>query len=149
MIQRIQTIYLLITIVLTSLVIGFPVMEILTGESVYPVTLFEANDGGSMIYSWGLLGLCIANILIVLATILQFKNRRLQIRLATFNILFIVVFYVVLGIYYSILNGKFEESVINPDWTVILPAINLILTYLSIRAIGRDEALVRATDRLR
>ena len=30
-----------------------------------------------------------------------------------------------------------------------LPIINIILTYLAIRAIGKDEALVRSLDRLR
>ena len=30
-----------------------------------------------------------------------------------------------------------------------IPFINIILTYLAIRAIGKDEALVRSLDRLR
>ena len=30
-----------------------------------------------------------------------------------------------------------------------LPLVNIILTYLAIRAIGKDEALVRSLDRLR
>ena len=32
---------------------------------------------------------------------------------------------------------------------IVFPVINIILTYLAIRAIGRDEALVRSLDRLR
>ena len=32
---------------------------------------------------------------------------------------------------------------------IIDSVINIILTYLAIRAIGRDEALVRSLDRLR
>ncbi len=70
-------------------------------------------------------------------------------RLATFNVVFTAGFYVALGGYYwMLLSGKFSTEIAF-NWTVVLPAINIILIYLSIRAIGRDEALVKATDRLR
>jgi len=150
MIQRIQTIYLLITIVLTSLVIGFPIMDILSDEYIYSVTMLGVYTNGNMEYStWVLLAICIVNILVALATITQFKNRILQMRLATFNVLFTVGFYVALGGYYWIVNEKFSTIGITFNWTVVLPAVNIILIYLSIRSIGRDEALVRATERLR
>ncbi len=151
MIQRIQTIYLLITIVLTALVIGFPIMNILSDSTVfYSVTVLGVYADNGMEYStWVLLAICIVNILVALATVTQFKNRILQMRLATFNILFTAGFYVALGGYYWILNEKFSATEIAFNWTVVLPVINIILTYLSIRAIGKDEALVRATDRLR
>jgi len=151
MIQRIQTIYLLATVILTSLVIAFPLMEIISGEGVfYTVTVLGAYVDKSMEYSvWVLLALCIVNILVSLAAITQFKKRILQMRLSTFNVLITVGFYVMLGGYYWILKERFSASEIAFNWTVVLPAINIILTYLSIRAIGRDEALVRATERLR
>jgi uncharacterized membrane protein len=150
MIQRIQTIYLLITIVLTALVIGFPLMNILSDEYIYLVTILGVYANKSMEYStWVLLAICIVNILVALAAITQFKNRILQMRLATFNMLFTVGFYIALGGYYWILGEKFSANEIVFNWTVILPAINIILTCLAIRAIGKDEALVRATERLR
>ncbi len=150
MIQRIQTIYLLITIVLTALVIGFPIMNILSDSTVfYSVTVLGVYADNGMEYStWVLLAICIVNILVALATVTQFKNRILQMRLATFNILLTIGFYVALGGCCWILSKKFLADIAF-NWTVILPAINIILTYLAIRAIGKDEALVRATDRLR
>ena len=151
MIQRIQTLYLLVTIVLTALVIGFPIMDIMSFENVfYTVTVLGVYVDKSMEYSvWPLLVLCIVNILIALAAITQFKKRILQMRLATFNVLLTVGFYAMLIGYYWILKERFSANEITFNWTLILPAINIILTYLSIRSIGRDEALVRATDRLR
>ena len=34
-------------------------------------------------------------------------------------------------------------------WTIALPAVALILTYLALRGIGKDEALVRSYNRIR
>ena len=151
MIQRIQTVYLLMAIILTSLMIGFPVMEIVSYEKIfYTVTVLGVYADKSMEYSvWTLLMLCISTILIALATIFQFKKRMFQMRLCVFNILLTVGFYVVLGGYYWILGERFSTNEILLKWTVILPALNIILFYLSIRAIGKDEALVKALDRLR
>ena len=151
MIQRIQTIYLLVTAVLTSLVIGFPIMEVISDENIfYTITVLGAYVDKSLEYSvWPLLALCILSILIALIAILQFKKRILQIRLCIFNILLIVGFYVILGGYYWIVKEKFSANEILFRWPVVLPAMNMILSYLSIRAIGKDEALVKALDRLR
>ena len=151
MIQRIQTVYLVFIAALTALVISFPIMEIISGEGVfYKVTVLGAYVDESLEYSvWTLLALCISTILIALTTVLLFKNRMLQIRLCVFNILLIIGFYAMLEVYYYLLKERFSAEVIQLKWTVVLPAINIILTYLSIRAIGRDEALVMATRRLR
>ena len=151
MIQRIQTLYLLIIIILTSLVIEFPVMEIISDENIfYTVTVLGAYVDKSLEYTmWPLLAVCILNILIALVAIFQFKKRLLQIRLCILNILLIVGFYVLLGSYYWILKEKFSANGIPFEWTVILPAINIILSYLSIRSIRKDEALVKALNRLR
>ena len=149
MIQRIQTVYLLITTILTSLVIGFPVMEVI-GENIF----FTMTVGGMYVDKnlvdsiWSLLTLCISSILVALAAISQFKKRKRQIQLCIFNILLLVGFYIVLGVYYWILKD-ISANEITFGWTVVLPAINIILSYLSIRAIKKDEALVKALDRLR
>lgn len=151
MIQRIQSAYLLMTVVLTSLLIGFPIMEVISDENIfYTVTVLGAYVDKSLEYSvWPLLALCISTILIALVAISQFKKRILQIRLCVFNILLIAGFYVMLGGYYWILKEKFSANEILFKWPVVLPIINIILSYLSIRAIGKDEALVKALDRLR
>ena len=41
------------------------------------------------------------------------------------------------------------ENSFAPSWTVILPLISIILDWLAIRAIGKDEMLVKAYERLR
>ena len=151
MIQRIQSIYLLITAILTFLVIKFPLMEFVTGENViYHVNVLGVYVDNHLEYSvWVLLVLSIMNILIATGTILLFKKRILQIRLSVFNILLITGFYIMFGVYYWILRENFSPEIINFKWTVTLPVINIVLSYLAIRATGKDEAMIKALDRLR
>ena len=44
---------------------------------------------------------------------------------------------------------KEESMTFSPSWTVCLPLVAIILNWLAIRAIGKDEVLVEAYDRLR
>ena len=44
---------------------------------------------------------------------------------------------------------KEESMTFSPSWTVCLPLVAIILNWLAIRAIGKDEVLVKAYDRLR
>ncbi len=54
--------------------------------------------------------------------------------------------YFFLGKSNAILEEALPTHILMP---FALPFINIILTYLAIRAIGKDEALVRSLDRLR
>lgn len=135
MIQRIQTIYLLIVTVLGILLCCFPLASI--GE-------VAIKWGQSIVYT-GLITIMPA---ITLATIFLFKKRILQMRFCSFNIILniLTILLVILHIYLAKENSDAELKLFLP--TVIMP-INIILLYLSVRAIGKDEALVRSLDRLR
>lgn len=52
-----------------------------------------------------------------------------------------------IGHFYFML--KEESMTFSPSWTVCLPLVAIILNWLAIRAIGKDEVLVKAYDRLR
>ena len=56
------------------------------------------------------------------------------------------------GYYLALLAYIFllaDDTTFSASWTVCLPLVGIILNWLAIRAIGADEALVRAYDRLR
>ena len=53
-----------------------------------------------------------------------------------------------MGFYMFVLCLKGDASFV-PSWTVCLPLISIILSWLAIRAIGKDEMLVKAYERLR
>jgi len=94
------------------------------------------------------------NILLVLAvaitaiTIFMYKKRILQIRLCALNMglhagLSVMIFY------FGKTAAKELLAELSFNWPLILPLVSLILIFLSLRAIGKDEALVRSLNRIR
>ena len=80
-------------------------------------------------------------------TIFLFKKRMLQIRLTIFSTILLIGYYATLVTFIFML--KEESMTFSPSWTVCLPLVAIILNWLAIRAIGKDEVLVKAYDRLR
>jgi hypothetical protein len=139
MIQRIQSIYLFIVTALGLTQCFFPF------AAVEGVALGMNN---CYIYA----GLAAIVPIVSLVSIFMFKKRILQMRLNSFNIV-IMLFQIISMIayfFYFKSNAVAEEAL--PTHILLpfaLPFINIILTYLAIRSIGKDEALVRSLDRLR
>jgi hypothetical protein len=70
-------------------------------------------------------------------------------RLSSFNMVLLVGYYAIFFFTrYVILQQNVMTST-TFSWPIILPLIGAILTYLALRAIAKDEALVRSLDRLR
>ena len=128
MIQRIQTVYLLICLVLTVVCIYF--------------------EFSSASHPWALTAIMGITGVFELMGIFLFRRRALQMRLCTFCIILLVGWYAALVAFAYILGdglvGEFRPQV----WAAI-PAINAILLYLAFRGILHDEMLVRSLDRLR
>lgn len=140
MIQRIQTIYLLIVTILGILLCIFPMAEVRDAAGVNILTLVV---GDKIPYTV----LVILMPLISFISIFLFKKRIIQMRVNSFNIVLTLLTMILCGIY--IYLACTEGSSIKFEWPVVIMPINMILTYLAIRAIGKDEALVRSLDRLR
>ena len=99
----------------------------------------------------GLWGLTVATILIpllALVDIFLFKKRILQARLNIFSVMLCLGYYGVLAIY-----GWLAKEALGVEWHILpwssIPAVCLVLTFMATRRILKDEALVRAADRIR
>ena len=147
MIQRIQSVYLLIVTGLLIAALCLPVGSFIdpTGAHVFK-PLRIAMEGGYQ-YTWGLFCILLLSVIIAFATIFLFKNRMLQIRMTIFNSLLLVGYYIALGAFYWALKGDF--AAFDMHFAICFPLVGIILNYLAIRDIGRDEVMVRAADRLR
>ena len=152
MIQRIQTVYLLLAIVALVICMVLPV-----GTFVIPkmgVVMEFMNNGvrinGEMqdVSPWGMFAILLLSSIIGLATIFLYKNRMLQIRLTVFSSILLIGYYVTFVVFAFTLKNKFEAQY-EVAWAICLPLIAVILNYLAIRAIGKDEVMVKAADRLR
>lgn len=150
MLQRIQTVYLL----LASIAM---VVSLLTHLAIFSfdgqIVRFEAMGfylNEEIIFStWGLF--IIGNISAILSVIIVFlyKKRMLQIRLALMNIFLILGYYGLIAFYSFSRNPEISSVFENIGIGLVTPFIAIVLTYLAIRKIGADEALIRSLNRIR
>ena len=152
MIQRIQTVYLLFALILLGLIAWLPLGEVAVGDHIYQFTIkgITSDQTHALVYN-GLPLIILMSIIILLQIIVifGFKNRIRQMRLATFNLLLMLG---VLGVCWYFVHSAVKilgEGVYQFKLPVSFPLIGAILNYLAIRAIGKDEALVRSVDRIR
>ncbi len=150
MIQRKQTIFLLLAIIAILICLAMPIAHIeakamMANQEVYNLWIYHAN--GEKTYNvWVLFVFLIISCPINLFTIFDFRNRKRQARICLFSMLLIIGWYVAYGIFSQMLSsaGLFH---IRP--AACFPLISFILLFMARKAILSDEALVRAADRIR
>ena len=160
MIQRIQTVYLFIVVALGITLCFVPVLQFDTTETAQTVRMWYLSATGLTeqtvtdlppVVLQGLWGLMVATILIPLLALIDiflFKKRILQARLNIFLALLCLGYYGVLAIYVWLAKMTMEIMWHVMPWASV-PAICFVLTLMATRAILKDEALVRAADRIR
>lgn len=152
MIQRIQSVYLMLSLILVALMAWLPLGEIATASTIYSFNIrgvFNEQTAKMVVNGWPLLMMLIIIELIQLLVIFGFKNRVLQMRLSTFNIILMVGIFVVCFVFVKMSLKSIGEGTYVFKIVMAFPFVALILNYLAIRAIARDEALVRSIDRIR
>lgn len=152
MIQRIQSIYMLVVSALTVFLMCSDIFTLYSKAETYEVgSLFVNGKDGESLYSvWPVFALLLLSAVVAFAAIFMYKSRLVQMRVNIFNMVLILGVCIVIAGYGFLLSAKYEGMTVAPNYGVlwVLP-VNLILSYLALRAIGKDEALVRSLDRLR
>ncbi|HDR90369.1 MAG TPA: DUF4293 family protein [Bacteroidetes bacterium] len=151
MIQRIQTLFLLLAAALIISMFNFPLAYFMTesGEvHVLKITGIFSWDGTQQMNTLPLLILFGLSGTLLLVDIFLYKRRVLQMRVAVYVIL-ILLGGTGLMAYYIWLGQKELQA----DWTLkvafVFPVVSAVLTFLAFRNIRKDEALVRAYERIR
>jgi peptidoglycan/LPS O-acetylase OafA/YrhL len=139
MIQRIQTLYLVLSAIVTG---ALPfVFELWTLKSEAQTTIFFASSSPLFL---ALFGCCT---LLGVVSIFSFKKRQNQFVLNRLNMIFN---FILLGFFvYRSLNLSGETLVSEKGIGMFLPAISIVLLVLANKAIKKDEDLVKSVDRLR
>jgi len=157
MIQRIQTIFLALVVVLGIVFSFLPVLGFSGYEAEYimnaykTITLDDLNTVIAKNMGVGVMqGLVF---LVALATIFLFKNRSLQMKLSKLNILLIALQIAAIVMYSDVVRTAIgpnaNDVLVSLKFGAFIPVISLILTYLAIHFIKKDDKLVRSADRLR
>lgn len=155
MIQRIQTVYLLLAIIALSVCLMMPLGTIqpdgmgLSAELFNLLVLTEnANLKPSLWFEPFPLFLCIFIVVLLLLTaIFSYKRRMRQAKLCSIAIAFCIIWYA--GLYLYAYQLAPEATHFKPSWGTCLPLVAIILIVLARKGIMADERLVRESNRLR
>lgn len=152
MIQRKQTLYLLLAIIAIFAIMFLPILQGITPvvNHEWQITSFYFEERTSKIIEyWPEFNFFIIECLVLLLsiyTIFAYKNRKLQMKLCVVNMILLVIWYVLLVFIVMI---KFDGNSLKIGWEPFLPLVAFILIYLAHQGIAADERLVRAADRIR
>ena len=157
MIQRIQTVYLILVAVLMTLAAVLPVAEYfdVAKNIVYQLDMrgfVQLNPDGTFLsaISTNPVTFIFGIILVVtIMTIFKYKNRKQQFRLCTVNFLLILIYTIVLAVIIFVGRNKLTGTVLTLKIPAVFSLIALIFNYLAMRGIAKDENLVKSMDRLR
>ena len=166
MIQRIQTILLLVVSLCMALVLAYPIWfeenpdkgqgMILTALKTEVVDFAGTPNVGeddvivSSTGNWYIAVLAVAAIIVAWISIFQFKNRLNQMKLGALNALIMAS---CLGISFYLIYQN--EASFSPETAgsislgFYLPAFAMLLNILANRFIRKDEKLVKSVDRIR
>lgn len=160
MIQRIQTIFILLVVASMTTFLFVPQwakMDAETGES-YSMTPFyytsiESDSAEAIItyVPYGAVGLFASLIIIIgIVQIFKFKNRVLQMKLGMLNAFLIVGTLAGAGWFWYTLGRQMLPHIpVGFELGLILPAIAMVFNRMAMRFIKKDEDLVRSVDRIR
>jgi glucan phosphoethanolaminetransferase (alkaline phosphatase superfamily) len=156
MIQRKQTIFLLLAAIASVLVFFFPLASFIGEKGSFVMFVHQIKslvpDTHSPYSLNFLLPLVLGNafvILFSLLTIFLYKNRKAQMKITKLNILLEVLFIGLFFLYYVDVLEKASGATAKYGIGVFMPMISLILLVFAYRGIVQDERLVRSADRLR
>lgn len=158
MIQRIQTVFLLLAFLASIALFFFPLAGIYSPIHTYQFYVYELRNmvpGENSMFSFmTTLPLLLSNILVAtlsLTAVFLYKNRATQAKIVRFAIFIdVILIALIFFIYANIIEKNLGAS---PDYLdeagIYFPLIALIFLILANRFIVKDERLVRSADRLR
>lgn len=157
MIQRIQTVYMLLCVVAIVLCmcnpIGFFDLQDAQSDTLYNLWISREADGviRHLIMPWPALFAILSFVAsLITIDIFLFKKRALQMRILIFCLILLLLYYVVAGVFvYFAMRGDSPCIGFRPTVWAALPFVAVILGYLAFRAILKDELLIKSLDRLR
>lgn len=162
MIQRIQSIYLLVAMVSGFGLFLTAINTLTTNGLEFNFSLFglHQTQGVSINYQSNSMALMVLNILFIALSILaifMFKKRKRQILIANISIVTLIALCVSAFVYSNTHLTKIADVLrippnmisINYGIGALFPIVAIVFTFLAIRAIKKDEELVRSADRIR
>ncbi len=152
MIQRKQTLFLIIALVLDIVCLCLPIGRLhfqgMEADALMTNLWIQMADGSRQFTVWYLFVLLLLACPVTLWAIFSYKNRLFQMRLCLLCMLLTALWYAGFCAVKFILAPEMAADV-QPAVAFVLPFVSLVFYYLARRGVKADEALVRSMDRIR
>lgn len=139
MIQRIQTLFIMVVVVLQSILPFLPIVKSLGADGTQiickPINVVP------------LAILCVITSLIAAISVFLYRKRIIQMRISIFNSIVLVALQAYI-VYYLVSFNK-EYTTVQYCIPAIFPLLSTILSLLAARSILKDELLIKTLDRIR
>lgn len=162
MIQRRQTIFMLLSAIISGLLFFMPLASFEAGDSAMRFTIFGIQNPIETLtlsksYTWPIIALTVLMTVLPIYTIFIYKKRELQVKLCHLAMLLNIVFIGLVFLYYdndiqkiiAAVEGDSYELDVAYFFGMAFPLVNLVLEILAIKGIKKDIALLKSIDRLR
>ena len=147
-IQRIQSVYLLIAVILMAVFAFFPALTFELGGREFVYGALEAGKVGVTHIDPLMLTLVILIALLAFIDIFLYKNLQRQMTVCFVDIIIGLAMLVAIGIEAYVVSGK-EGLTLTWQWTILLPVLSIVFLMMAHRAMSRDKKKLRDSDRLR
>lgn len=151
MIQRVQTVYLILIAICAGLVFAFPFSSYQIGGNEYVYNVFGFTMNKVSILTIPLYPIIMGIGGLAILSIFLYKNRKLQLRINQANYLLILGAIVLLFLDFGSLETALGEDSKSVSYGIgmFLPVACLVFNFLANRGIKNDEKLIKSMDRLR
>jgi len=156
MIQRVQSIYLLLISILMSFLFVRPYAEMTLVDN--QVLLFKAHvitiqSAADVVSNYKttipVILLVLISGLLSFSTIFFYNHRIIQIRLSILNAFMLLALIGSMILYYFIIRSDLDPTHSTFRLAMVFPILGLIFCIMAIRSIRRDEILVNSYNRIR
>ncbi len=149
MIQRIQSLYLFVALVLNILIYFFPFAEVsVAGGAVCNISHNGfLSPEGQFTSTYVVTALISVISILTLVSIFAFKVRLLQMRLCMYNIILSISVFGLMVYYTKFVLGNIE--LVDPKISFAFPLISIVLYILAWRSVRNDDNLIKSVDRIR
>jgi len=162
MLQRVQTLFFLFAALCNAGLLMLPFWQVQQTDTLQRLNglyMWEYDNNGTIIDQTlfmidpmhiAVFASCVLASAFILMVIFFYKNRPRQMRLGYVGILLLLI--EIGTIAFFILKGPYTSLPIEPEQAYFglgLPLIAIILTWIGIKRVKKDEDLVRSVDRIR
>ena len=148
-IQRIQSVYLLIAVILMGVFAFFPALSFQIGDNEFVYGALEAGKIGALHIDPLMLTLVVLIALLAFIDIFLYKNLQRQMTVCFVDIIIGIAMLIAVGVQAYMLSSKHDAVALVWQWWLLLPVFAIIFLMMAHRAMSRDKKMLRDSDRLR